>query len=210
MKLVVRTPFFLIPLATASLIFGCSPDAGGNAGNESDPTAETDKAPPEEELDPQADTGEEDLTEATGVEDPVDPIEPTPVCDPGTVTCQDGVVVACKGDGLAWYDVESCDAGMVCNPDTASCTTECVPACNGKQCGANGCGGTCGECEGGALCNKYGQCGSQDMCVAAGTGIQVGSQIKNVLWKDTAGNPVELHQYCGMKSAVLMMETAGW
>jgi hypothetical protein len=34
---------------------------------------------------------------------------------------------------------------------------ECVPECGDRVCGPNGCGGTCGECEGQA-CNAEGQC----------------------------------------------------
>ena len=39
--------------------------------------------------------------------------------------------------------------------------TCCTPSCEGKQCGGDGCGGTCGECED-TLCNyETGQCGAQ-------------------------------------------------
>jgi hypothetical protein len=34
-------------------------------------------------------------------------------------------------------------------PDVAPC----VPACDGKECGKDGCGGSCGECEDGAICS---------------------------------------------------------
>lgn len=34
----------------------------------------------------------------------------------------------------------------------------CVPDCGGKQCGFDGCGGTCGECAFGDVCNPDGQC----------------------------------------------------
>lgn len=38
------------------------------------------------------------------------------------------------------------------------CRTGCVPDCSGRQCGANGCGGTCGSCSGGAICSEHGTC----------------------------------------------------
>ena len=37
------------------------------------------------------------------------------------------------------------------------CGGVCVPACNGKECGADGCGGTCGTCAAGEAC-QAGQC----------------------------------------------------
>jgi hypothetical protein len=34
----------------------------------------------------------------------------------------------------------------------------CTAQCTGKQCGPDGCGGSCGECDGGATCDQQGQC----------------------------------------------------
>lgn len=39
----------------------------------------------------------------------------------------------------------------------AQCVT-CVPRCSGKQCGSNGCGGLCGNCETGKNCDSEGKC----------------------------------------------------
>ena len=36
--------------------------------------------------------------------------------------------------------------------------TPCIPNCAGKQCGSNGCGGSCGPCTSPATCNSTGQC----------------------------------------------------
>ena len=38
--------------------------------------------------------------------------------------------------------------------------TTCTPNCVGKNCGSNGCSGTCGSCLGGQICNSTGQCTS--------------------------------------------------
>lgn len=47
-------------------------------------------------------------------------------------------------------------------PEGAGC--DCAPSCNGAQCGDNGCGGTCGTCQNGEVCQG-------GMCVAdPGTG----------------------------------------
>lgn len=39
-----------------------------------------------------------------------------------------------------------------------TCGTTCVPNCTAKVCGDNGCGGSCGTCSTGLLCNTTGQC----------------------------------------------------
>ena len=46
----------------------------------------------------------------------------------------------------------------------------CVPQCSGKQCGADGCGGSCGSCSSGLSCNSNGQCVSSSSCVPSPAG----------------------------------------
>lgn len=94
------------------------------------------------------------------------------------VTCDDGVF--CNGDeryvaGACAAGVPPCDDGVACSIDTcdeerALCKIElgadcdscdrsgCQPDCTGKECGSDGCGGTCGAgCADGELC-VAGQC----------------------------------------------------
>jgi formylglycine-generating enzyme len=47
-------------------------------------------------------------------------------------------------------------------------TPVCTPQCTGKQCGSDGCGGTCGECTGNEECNPSGICVNDTVPVAAG------------------------------------------
>ncbi|MEE2903931.1 MAG: hypothetical protein VYC39_16510, partial [Myxococcota bacterium] len=50
---------------------------------------------------------------------------------------------------------QTMDAGsMMSLPDAGPC----VPQCQGKQCGDDGCGGSCGECTMGQTCNTQGMC----------------------------------------------------
>ena len=60
------------------------------------------------------------------------------------------------GDGdSAWG---SCDEVFNCaelDYDGGDC---CTPSCDGLECGADGCGGSCGDCEDGSLCNAEGLC----------------------------------------------------
>ncbi|RJO69017.1 MAG: M6 family metalloprotease domain-containing protein [Myxococcales bacterium] len=75
------------------------------------------------------------------------------------------VTAECLTDG-------DCPEGFYCDGFTLTCQPlsdgdidgdadgdgECVPNCDGKQCGSDGCGGSCGECEDGLACNQNGQC----------------------------------------------------
>ncbi|MEZ4266489.1 MAG: hypothetical protein R3F39_08930 [Myxococcota bacterium] len=55
----------------------------------------------------------------------------------------------CDG-GLGCQNVPlNCEPGYTCNAGTC----ECVPDCAGKQCGDDGCGGACGVCAEGDVCN---------------------------------------------------------
>ena len=42
---------------------------------------------------------------------------------------------------------------------------ECMPDCSGRECGDDGCGGSCGECVGGDLCNALGTCYDPSNCI---------------------------------------------
>ncbi|HEY2732946.1 MAG TPA: DUF4215 domain-containing protein, partial [Polyangiales bacterium] len=61
-----------------------------------------------------------------------------------------------------------CGSGKACQ--NSKCV--CAPSCSGKQCGSDGCGGTCGTCTtAGTSCNASGQCA----CVPNCSGKQCGS-----------------------------------
>ena len=48
----------------------------------------------------------------------------------------------------------------------------CTPQCSGKQCGSNGCGGSCGTCPTGQICSSNGQCVSNNItCTDSDGGI---------------------------------------
>ena len=66
----------------------------------------------------------------------------------------------CVEDTTYWIDsccnrgdvAELCDCG--CNQQLSACESACpcTPDCDTKDCGDNGCGGSCGECQGGTAC----------------------------------------------------------
>jgi alpha-tubulin suppressor-like RCC1 family protein len=45
-------------------------------------------------------------------------------------------------------------------------TQACVPSCTGRQCGPDGCGGSCGGCAKGAICLGNGMCGAPGKSIA--------------------------------------------
>lgn len=48
-----------------------------------------------------------------------------------------------------------CSPGETCSLSTGAC---CLPQCQGKECGADGCGSTCGECAELEACTDQGEC----------------------------------------------------
>lgn len=55
------------------------------------------------------------------------------------------------------YESTPVEGGACIEIETASFSSACEPQCDGKQCGNDGCGGTCGNCEGQA-CSADFQC----------------------------------------------------
>lgn len=74
-------------------------------------------------------------------------------CDPD---CQTGGL-PCKFDGScdSWCPVNA-DGDCVGLPDNGKFCEYCVPDCDGKECGPDGCEGSCGGCGEGYLCSKGG------------------------------------------------------
>ena len=80
----------------------------------------------------------------------------------------------CGGACVDWQTDEAhcggcdrpCAPGQECR--AAACT--CVPACTGRECGPDGCGGSCGTCPAGRTCGADGRC----TCVPACTGRECG------------------------------------
>ncbi len=60
---------------------------------------------------------------------------------------------------------------------------QCTPKCSGKQCGDNGCGGSCGTCPTGQSCNSTGQCIS-----ACTNECSFGQKRCNANYSQTCGN----------------------
>ena len=59
-----------------------------------------------------------------------------------------------------------------CEIEDFSEAADCAPDCNGRVCGADGCGGICGECAPGEACSVSGRCFA--FCLADCTGRECG------------------------------------
>jgi len=73
-----------------------------------------------------------------------------------------------NGGCLEWK-IESCPAQQYCV--NGVCKGDCVPDCNGKECGGNGCGGSCGSCGPTEYCDyQSGTCTNScsDQCPSLG------------------------------------------
>ncbi len=168
-------------------------------------------------------------------------------CTPGDLDCNGTSVVVCVADGAGWLVKETCTGTQQCDAATGACKCYancvnkecgddgcggscgscadgaacsfgecgCTPACGGKQCGPDGCGGNCGTCEAGTTC--VGNICEQDSvnptpasCNPSGTGVTVGTQVKNVTWTNAEAKSISLHDYCLAEGAVVIVETAAW
>lgn len=70
-------------------------------------------------------------------------------------TCKD----SCGGQGVGGCYCDSvCASKGDCCPDKAACCGTCTPDCSGKECGSDGCLGSCGECPESDVCSPQGQC----------------------------------------------------
>ena len=113
---------------------------------------------------------------------------------PGDV-CQECITVK---DTTGW---SSADDGTLCQDASGKCIDGacCVPACMGRECGDNGCGGSCWtggantECDDGLSCttdkcSEDGRCSHEvlsDYCL-----------INNKCYKNNANNPENTCKYC--------------
>jgi len=73
-----------------------------------------------------------------------------------TKKCVDSVVYCYDNCGKEGELFQECESYETCEDGECNCT----PDCNGKNCGTDGCGGTCGECTGTDECVS-GTCGSK-------------------------------------------------
>ena len=66
------------------------------------------------------------------------------ICEPGALFCEGPLLLTCNDMGSAIIDEVDCsDDGLYCSGGEC---VNCQPECTGKECGDDGCGGTCGSC----------------------------------------------------------------
>ncbi|MDH5672577.1 MAG: S8 family serine peptidase [Myxococcales bacterium] len=79
----------------------------------------------------------------------------------------------CEGTpngGGCYCDAACVELGDCCESACSLCGACCEPQCEGKVCGPDGCGGSCGECGGGELCDGW-SC-IEDPCVELAEGAE--------------------------------------
>jgi hypothetical protein len=77
------------------------------------------------------------------------------VCAQGQIYCDGDERRRCNGNGSGSTLVEVCPDGACVNGQCQG--GPCEPACRGRECGDDGCGGSCGACGQGYLCDE-GRC----------------------------------------------------
>ncbi len=94
------------------------------------------------------------------------PFDPRSPCTDGTVCAQSEMFeekILRGGFCTNYCSTQRCNLiggnCTECNPARCAAPPEtCAPRCENKECGADGCGGTCGSCAEGELCNYLGKC----------------------------------------------------
>ncbi|MBM4388775.1 MAG: hypothetical protein FJ088_13620, partial [Deltaproteobacteria bacterium] len=97
-----------------------------------------------------------------------DPSGLNPCSCSGAMTCPGGSCAGnCDSGAGTCYCDETCWNFGDCCPDVCQqcgyCNGSCVPQCSGKECGDDGCGGSCGTCPWGWTCNS-GKCSCTPSC----------------------------------------------
>ena len=83
-----------------------------------------------------------------------------------------GIVVLCSVSAV-FFDRHNSSIERTCS--SGVCISQCSPNCNNKECGDNGCGGSCGSCSTGRTCSS-GVCVSTCTSSCQSLGYQCGSQ----------------------------------
>lgn len=81
------------------------------------------------------------------------------ICQPNTVKCAGNDVVRCTGNGDNWQFVKKCESPAKCA--NGEC---CTPQCADKECGSDGCDGSCGSCSNDYTCDFTGKCVPKASC----------------------------------------------
>ncbi|RLB57566.1 MAG: hypothetical protein DRI90_17895 [Deltaproteobacteria bacterium] len=82
------------------------------------------------------------------------------VCVPHERDCDGNAVIMCSDTGSAWELANECAQGC----SAGLCMTECSPDCSEKDCGDDGCAGSCGTCTGSQQLCLDGLCTCQPDC----------------------------------------------
>ncbi|MGB0590689.1 MAG: fasciclin domain-containing protein [Myxococcota bacterium] len=104
-------------------------------------------------------------------------------CTPTPATiCVNNASWAVDSCGNPYELITTCPFGC----DGGVCSG-CAPACGNSECGSDGCGGSCGACTGGEVCNIAPLIGNQ--CVCALTDEVVCGANNGLHYADSCGNP---------------------
>ncbi|HOX44417.1 MAG TPA: hypothetical protein PK668_12510 [Myxococcota bacterium] len=88
------------------------------------------------------------------------------------IDCNPHDHTACAGGVMRWVDscgqpggvIQTCTCG--CSEDLTACELDCTcePDCTGRECGDDGCGGSCGACTAPEACDADGLCACAPAC----------------------------------------------
>ena len=142
------SPFFRIAIV-ALLMAGCGGDEGGGAA-----VLSTDSGGGTPDAGPMADAGPPGSDSGAVTDAGVAPDSGPVGCEDGAKRCADNAAWLCSGG--VWAIEEACH-GATCIDGACVCLPQCAAADGSgavKECGSDGCGGSCGACPEGATCDE--------------------------------------------------------
>jgi len=129
--------------------------------------------------------------------------------------CEGTVLKKCVSNQVITIDCGT--TAKVCsfvpNSGVYDCVAECIANCGSKECGDDGCGGTCGTCAKGEECNKVGRCDKPAGCTPVCTGKVCGPDgCGGFCGACTAGQSCDPQGQCvggGVDKDVVEQDTSG-
>ncbi len=85
---------------------------------------------------------------------------------PATGSCSGNTLTECVNGAASTQDCTATNEICGWDGDSFDCipSAACTPLCSGKECGDDGCGGSCGTCDPGLGCASNGECHTCDEC----------------------------------------------
>ncbi|MBI1825682.1 MAG: hypothetical protein HY287_08815 [Planctomycetes bacterium] len=117
-----------------------------------------------------------------------------------------GAAQGCR-DGVAQSECDDADETWTENATCIEVPCSCIPNCAGRECGDDGCGGSCGICNDGLFCNGVETCGPQGGCILGAPPCQLNIEHCDEATQQCEPNPIPTVSEWGLMVLLLVLLT---